>query len=111
MATNDREITPTNLIEPHEAFKEYLTPSRSNIQGVIAYNKAHNPTATKQSVFDFFRVKRRSDYNILNGPTIRRPPGVKEGRKSGRKKKLSKEDIERIEGIINDGDIRHRAIS
>lgn len=96
-----RELSPDR---PHQPHKEYPASLKYKVRGAIRYNQAHNPTATKQSVFDFFGVDRRVGYRMLkeDGPDRESYPR-KENR--GRKSKITKEDIQRMEAILIDGEL------
>ena len=85
---------------PQSLSREDYDDLRAQVKGAIAYNKAHNPGATKQSVFDFFGVKRRKGYKMLQAnpprPTLDQPR--KERR--GRRVKILKADVRCMEEIL-----------
>ena len=99
-----------STIEAHT--REHPTPTKSKLEGAIQYAEylqRNQLVHTKQRAFDFFNVPRRTAYRILahkdDGGTTR--PKTKRGIKS----KLTKQDVEKMEQIINSHDINQGALS
>lgn len=85
---------------PQHLSKEDYDDLRAQIKGAIAYNKAHNPAATKQSVFDFFGVKRRKGYKMLQASPARPTPDQPKKERRGRRVKILKADVRCMEEIL-----------
>ena len=104
-------------IEAHSPHHEYPTPTKLKLVGAIQYAEylqRNQLIHTKQRAFDFFKVPRRSAYRMLDvnkhqsqqddGETTRR-------KKRGAHSKLTKQDVEKMEQIINSHNINQRALS
>lgn len=85
---------------PHHLTKEDYDDLRAQVKGAIAYNRVHNPAATKQSVFDFFGVKRRNGYKMLQESPARRMLDEHKKERRGRRVKILKEDVRCMEAIL-----------
>lgn len=85
---------------PQHLSKEDHDDLRAQIKGAIAYNKVHNPAATKQSVFDFFGVKRRKGYKMLQASPARPTPDQPKKERRGRRVKILKADVRCMEEIL-----------
>ncbi|MCJ1458726.1 hypothetical protein MMC28_009100, partial [Mycoblastus sanguinarius] len=115
-------------IEPHQPYHEHNSPARSKTQGAIEFLEAKGlkkngntpiPTElpTKHEVYSFFQVPDRTGSRIIQeenptgqpAETSRRThhQGTKE--KRGAKFKVGWEQLKKMEEIVNDGNIRHRA--
>ncbi len=92
--------TPTH--EGRQNLQNHVTPTKAAILGTIRYLEEHKISYFKQDVFDTFDVKRREGYRILQGHPRRHhnDPFIKEHR--GRPSKVSKEDILRMDKILQD---------
>ena len=115
----------TPEIDGRRVNQEYPTPTKSKVQGAIAYADYLAKTGlphTKQRAFEFFDVERRSGYRMLEangaedseqeaGESGRRGAHTSKSEARGAKPKIQPYHVRKMEEIINSGDINQRALS
>ena len=116
-----RAISPN--IPPHESHTEWPTPTKAKLQGAIEYAEylqRNNLSHTKQRAFDFYKINRRSAYRMLafndqatsnRGESARRSDNTSVSTKRGQPRKITKQEVQKMEEIINSSDINQRALS
>ena len=115
----------TSDIAPHDPNTEHGTPTKAKLQGAVKYAKyltGNNLIHTKQRAFDFFKMPRRSGQHILaqigiedsdqeaadparcsaNNPKIEY---------RGKQWKIQQSYMQRIEEIVNSGNINHCSLA
>ncbi|KAL2047474.1 hypothetical protein ABVK25_011501 [Lepraria finkii] len=117
-------------VQPHIPGTEHPTPTKAKMQGVIEFLEAKSllkkntntpiPTElpTKHDIYEYFNVPDRSASRILGAenPTEQAAESSRRGyyqgteEKRGLKGKISWRELKRMEEIVNDGNIRHRAL-
>ena len=65
--------TPTRKLAKRGPYTTYDTPQRAKVQGTIEYLKAKGIPPNETDVFEFFRVKERTGWRIIE-PGGYRPP-------------------------------------
>lgn len=118
-------------IETYQPTTEYPTPTKAKVQGAIEFLEAKGllkknanttlPTQlpTKSDVYNFFDVTERSGQRMIQqenptdqgGEASRRGHNQGDPERRGVPSKIGWEQLKRMEEIVNDGNIRHRALS
>ena len=62
----------TLIMELHKDQKHHPTPNKAKIKGACEYMDAKGIPYSKRDVFDYFDVKERTGYRMLEGRELRR---------------------------------------
>ena len=119
-----RKRRTTANIDPHEPNHEYSTPTKAEAQGAIEFLSAKGllkknrntklpiELLIQHDIFNIFDIRDCSGRNAKQAeiPTARRTHYQSTAEKRGLKGKVDPQEIKKMEDIINDGNIRHRAL-
>ena len=95
--------TPTRKLAKRGPYTTYDTPQRAKVQGTIEYLKAKGIPPNETDVFEFFRVKERTGWHIIEpGAEARTRHNREINETRGRKHKLSGADIREADHILEE---------
>jgi hypothetical protein len=100
-----QKLSTSSSFEPTEPFKHDHTPKKAAVLGTIQYLHDHHIHTRKEDVFNYFNIPRSTGFRWLaeNEPRRlhNRPDSGPDPR--GRKPKLTREDLRRMEDILANG--------
>ena len=95
---NSPPTTPKKVEKQH-----YDTPHRSRVQGVHAYLVAKEIPHDEREIFEFFNVKPRAGYRMLEpGASSRTFHHSVEVETRGRKRKVTRDQVREADAILQD---------